>query len=161
MLKNSVPPAILKTLYYSFVFPYVTYCCSTWGSTFPTHLKPLIVMQKKVIRIINCASYLSHTNNLFLQGNILKLADLYRHSVGIFMFKNSNLGIFYLNHDYNTRNRDQPNSTYQRLTLTQHSIYFKGPTIWSSIPENIQQSSSLALFKKQYKNHLIQLYIDQ
>ena len=161
MLKNSVPAAILKTLYYSFVFPYVTYCCSAWGATYPTHLKPLIVMQKKVIRIINGASYLSHTNNLFLQGNILKLVDIYKFSVGVFMFKNSNLEVFYSNHDYNTRNRDQPNPTFQRLTLTQHSIFFNGPRLWNSIPENIRESSSLPVFKRQYKNLLIQLYNEQ
>lgn len=161
MLKNSVPPAILKTLYYSFVYPYISYCCSVWGSTYSVHLQPLIVLQKKVIRIINCASYFSHTNILFLQGDFLKLDDMYRFSVGIYMFKNSNLDIFYADHSYNTRNRDQANPIFQRLTLTQHSIFFNGPTIWNSIPVNIRQSSSLVMFKKQYKKHLIQLYSEQ
>ena len=158
--KNFVPSSILKTLYYSFVYPYVSYCCTIWGSTYSVHLRPLIVMQKKVIRIINGASYLSHTNVLFLQGNFLKIVDLYQYLIGIYMFKNSGLDTFSSNHGYNTRNSELSNPIFQRLTLTQHSVYFKGPKIWNSIPVHIRQSRSLLVFKKLYRNHLIQCYAD-
>ena len=38
----------LKTLYFSFIYPYFTYCNHVWGSASDTHLHPLVVLQKKV-----------------------------------------------------------------------------------------------------------------
>jgi len=42
----------LTTLYYSFVYPYFTYCNHIWGSSTSANLKRLYALQKKVIRII-------------------------------------------------------------------------------------------------------------
>ena len=46
-IKHFVPTNIMKKLYYSLAYPYFTYCNAVWGNTFPTHLKPLIILQKK------------------------------------------------------------------------------------------------------------------
>ena len=43
----------LKTLYYSLVYPYFQYCIIVWGSTYPTNLNRLNLLQKRVIRIVN------------------------------------------------------------------------------------------------------------
>ena len=32
----------LKILYYTFVFPYLIYCCQIWGNTACSYLDPLI-----------------------------------------------------------------------------------------------------------------------
>ena len=37
----------LKTLYHSFIYPYLDYCIEVWGSACITHLDPLYRMQKK------------------------------------------------------------------------------------------------------------------
>ncbi|EDO28037.1 predicted protein, partial [Nematostella vectensis] len=41
---------ILKQLYYSLVFPHITYGILVWGNTYSTTLKPLFLMQKRAIR---------------------------------------------------------------------------------------------------------------
>ena len=65
-LKNYVPLQTLKSLYYAFIgFPYLNYCNIIWGGTYSSHLQPLIVLQKKVIRIICNKPFNSHTNSLF------------------------------------------------------------------------------------------------
>ena len=38
----------LRNLYFSFVYPYLTYCVEVWGNTHATYLNPLIKLQKKV-----------------------------------------------------------------------------------------------------------------
>ena len=38
------------TLYYSFVYPYLTYCNYVWGCTYQTNLKQLFILQKKALR---------------------------------------------------------------------------------------------------------------
>ena len=61
----------LLNLYYSFIYPYLTYCVEVWGNTPDTHIDPLIKLQKKIIRIITFSPYLAHTEPLFKELNIL------------------------------------------------------------------------------------------
>ena len=61
----------LRNLYFSFVYPYLTYCVEVWGNTHDTYLNPLIKLQKKCIRIITFYHYLEHTPPLFKQLDIL------------------------------------------------------------------------------------------
>ena len=63
-LKTFTPFSTMKSLYYSLIYPYLNYCNLTWGGTFSTHLNPLIILQKKAIRIINNTSYLHHSSIL-------------------------------------------------------------------------------------------------
>ena len=37
----------LITLYYSFIFPYLSYCNHIWGATYATNLQKLVIQQKK------------------------------------------------------------------------------------------------------------------
>ena len=60
-LKPVLPTRCLFSLYHSFVYPYLTYCNIVWGNTFNTHLKPLEILQKRAIRLINKQSYLAQT----------------------------------------------------------------------------------------------------
>ena len=53
----------MKTLYYAFIYPYFTYCTTVWGNTFnePRVLEPLIVLQKRAIKIVFGAQKFDHT----------------------------------------------------------------------------------------------------
>ena len=51
----------LLTLYYAFIYPYFTYCIPVWGNTFQTYLQPLIVLQKRAVRIIGNAAFKANT----------------------------------------------------------------------------------------------------
>ena len=157
-LKFCVPHSTVKSLYYSFVYSYLTYCNLIWGSTYACHLRPLVVIQKRIIRIMNNLGYRDHTNDFFYNDSILKVLDVYRFLAGIYMFKNYTAPQFYLNHAHDTRFSNRPRSTSERLTLTQHSIEFQGPSVWTNIPDSIRNSSSLAVFKYRFKLYLVELY---
>ena len=43
---------VMKTLYYSFVYPHLLYANEVWGSADITHLNSLIILQKRVMRLI-------------------------------------------------------------------------------------------------------------
>ena len=102
--------------------------------------------------------YRDHTNEFFYNDSILKVLDVYRFQAGIYMFKNSNQSQFHLNHVHNTRFGNLPQSAFERLTLTQHSIEFLGPSIWNGIPDSIRDSSSILMFKNDFKRYLIDSY---
>ena len=155
-IRKTVPMSILIKLYNSLFYPVIVYCIILWGDTSAVHLRPLILLQKKVIRLITNSGYLSHTDPQFLQTGILPVPLIYKYFMGIHMYKLnlSNL-ISYPNHSYNTRNNRNAFVAFQRLSLTQKSISFCGPQLWNSIPSNIKESSSLQQFKRAYKSYLL------
>ena len=51
----------VKQMYYTFVFPYLIYCCEIWGNTSQIHLDSIIKYQKKIIRIMIFSLYDDHS----------------------------------------------------------------------------------------------------
>ena len=80
----------LHTLYYALIYPYIQYCIIIWGSTYPTCLYRINLLQKRVIRIINREAYDAPSDPIFKDLNILKLHDIYLLQLGIFMYKYQN-----------------------------------------------------------------------
>ena len=63
----------MKDLYYAFIHPYFSYCLDVWGSTYSTHLDPLVKLQKRAVRIVVGAPYKAHTLDIFRRLNIVQL----------------------------------------------------------------------------------------
>ena len=77
----------LLTLYYSFIYPYLTYCVEVWGNTSNCYLNSLSKLQKRTIRIITSANYRAHTDPLFNKLKILPLSKISDYSIIILMYK--------------------------------------------------------------------------
>jgi len=67
---------ILHQLYYSIIYPFLTYGLWIWGNTYSTTLKSLITLQKRAIRTISFSKPDEHSEPLFKELEILKLTDL-------------------------------------------------------------------------------------
>ena len=76
----------LRTLYYSLIYPYLFYCVSVWASTYPSNLRRLITLQKRVVRIMSRTAFDAHTEPLFKNLRILNLMDIYKLQIGKFMY---------------------------------------------------------------------------
>ena len=158
-VKHLVPRKILVNLYYSLVFPYLTYCCTIWGSTYSVHLKPLEILQKKIIRLITNSGFTAHTTPLFYELGILKLEDIRRFNVAIYMYSNVNQNESNnIPHNYSTRHRSNIRTAFNRLTLSQHSMSHVGPQVWNSIPLSLRNISKLSTFKKALKLYFLEQY---
>ena len=161
-LKDHVPCKTLINLYYSLAYPYLLYANLVWGGggTCQEYLTPLVILQKKMIRIINNADYLAHTGPLFKKNSILTLNDLHRFILAQYMFKRkmSNDTMFESIHEYNTRGRNNAQQSFQRLTQTQLSVSFAGPKIWNALPLYVRSSNNISEFKKQLKKYYIAMY---
>ena len=77
----------IKDLYYAFIHPYFYYCNEIWGNTCSTYLDPLIKLQKRAIRIIAGVPGRSHTYELFQRFMIVRLDNLYKYNVYMFLYK--------------------------------------------------------------------------
>ena len=155
----------LLNLYYAFIFPYLIYCVEIWGNAANIYLDPLIKLQKKIIRVITFSQYLAHTNDLFVQLQILPFKKLVIHRIGLQMFKN-NLGyipkavesLFITNsdiHKYNTRNKDKMRSAYGKHEFMYSNFRFVGIHIWNYILDHLDVNVTLAKFKKTFKTHIL------
>ena len=61
-LRHFVDTRILVNIYYSIIYPFLTYGVMIWGNTYTSTIKPLITLQKKAIRVISFSNYLAHTS---------------------------------------------------------------------------------------------------
>ena len=158
-IQKLVPQSCLKTLYYSFIYPYLLYCLPIWGGTYHTHLNSLITLQKRAVRIISNASYLDHTDPLFKSNQILKLGDIYIFTLAIYMFRNSDsFSNFSRSHSHDTRNRNILLPPYERLTTTQQSVLYGGTRVWNDLPDNINTSPTISISKYRLKLSLLNNY---
>ena len=88
-----LPTSTLCTLYYSLVHPYLLDCITVWGSTYPSTLKRIVLLQKKVVQIISRSIFNAHTEPTFKQLKTPNLYSIYRFQIGkiMFLFKISRL----------------------------------------------------------------------
>ena len=76
------------SLYYTLFYSYLTYCNIVWGNSCKSYLKPIVLLQKKMIRVTaGNRIYLEHTDPLFQKTKIMKFPVLHRYIVARFMFE--------------------------------------------------------------------------
>jgi hypothetical protein len=145
-IKHFVPMKSLRTLYYSIVYPYLTYGITLWGSTFESQLKKIKVMQKKVVRTIYGAPYNAHTEPIFKQLKIVKFEDLYKLQVAKFTYHFMRrelptplMNIYSRREELDQYRNTRRNTIYTlqtkifRTIIASHNITHTGPKIWNKI----------------------------
>ena len=164
---NHLPTDILKTLYYTLIYPYLLYCLLAWGSALKTRLHFLFLKQKKAVRIISKSNYLDPSGPIFKELKILKLEDLFDLYCAVFMYKIMNenynsyfydrIQSFQLELPYNTRN-NQLRMPFFTLTRCKQNFTYQGISVWNKIPDDIKTNKTSRSFKKHLKNHILDFY---
>ena len=120
-------------MYYSLVYPHLLYGILVWGGASDTHLEPLVVLQKRIIRNLTLSEYRAHTKPLFFKCRILRVDDLYRYAVGVYMFNKYASGTLeYPDHLFNTRSRNNALVSYPRLSQCRKSLTYIGCLLYTS-----------------------------
>ena len=159
-IRDKLPMKARLDYYYAYIYPYLSYNIIIWGSTYETHLHPLIIQQKRTIRTIIGAGYLDHTDPLFRRLKLLKLQDIYYFHLGTYMFHARSRGEYPAPTNINTRGSNRALPTRHRITLTQHAVSCAGPNYWTSLPQNIRSINCYMRFRKSLKEHLLNKYHD-
>ena len=82
-----LPKTSLRMLYYSLIYPYFYYCNIVWALTYKTNLRRLIILQKRIIRIMNkTAHFKVHTDSIFKDFGILIFNDTRLLQLGQFRY---------------------------------------------------------------------------
>ena len=157
----------LLTLYYSLIFPYLTYCNIVWASTFPTYLHKLLLLQKRFVRVATFSKFCTPSAPLFLKCNILSIFDINTFQSCIFIFKSmymssdlpENCKTFFICnsqvHSYTTRQSNNLYSPMYRTTRGQYSVKYHGALAWNKNLYLLSDSMSLSLYKMRLKSTLI------
>ena len=158
----------MKTLYYTLAYPHLSYGIILWGSTYAKYTNKLVVMQKKLVRAIMDVAYNEHTNVHFMKLGLLRFNDIHTLEVAKFMHKYvhkdlpeplSNIFIYtHSIHSHHTRQSRSMRPLACRLSSSRNSVLFKGPTVWNSLPSELQNKSSLFTFNKHLKDSMIRKY---
>ena len=106
-VKDFLTPHAKLTYYNSFVLPYISYNIVHWGGTNATYLKPLITVQKRIIRTMANAKARDHTKPLFFRLEILTVNDLYAFHAATDTHSKILCGHYGVSHNLNTPNRNR------------------------------------------------------
>ena len=153
----------LKTLYYSFVYPFLIYCNHVWGKACPTSLKKIIMLQKKIVRIICGVNARTSCDPLFDELGFLRFVDINRYLIARFMYR------WYLNdvpdlfhdfftpvsevHSHFTRQSEGLFIPTFKTNLGKTCLSYRGPFIWNKILKlKINLDTSEAVFMKTLKH---------
>jgi hypothetical protein len=167
-LKFSMPRSVLLTLYNTLICPYFNYCNIIWSCAKPTVIQRVATLQKRAVRLITNSYFRAKTGPLFHRLNSLKLEDIYKVQVSLFVFKfKCNLlpasCMHYFTYSaprlYNTRNVCSLLKLNNfRTDIRERSICIDGPRVWNSLPTEIQSCTSIGMLKRAVLQHFVFSY---
>ena len=159
----------LTGLYYTFIYPYLNYCCTVWGTAPETHLKKLHILQKRIIRIIAGKPRLYPSENLFKSLRILPIQSLNTFKLSVFCHKwKCNLlpNIFssFITyeedfHEYNTRIAHNRISHLlylpkNRTVYADNSVRYQAPLTWNNLSPELHYKD-----EKSFKYDLFLIFV--
>ena len=169
-IRKYVPIAVLKMLYYSFVYCHLQYCIMSKGTANNSVLQPLNVLHNIILRIMTCGNYRCHVTPSYKNLNALKLNDIYRLELAKFMhklhhgalpkiFENFFKNLSYI-HSYRTRFADNQNFLLQRVCRNsgKKCISYGGAALWKEIEQS--ENPVLCHFLQTLWGSPVKLWID-
>ena len=159
-VKNFLSECTLKLLYSALLLPYLNYCSEVWGKCCSTVLAPIVILQKRAIRIICKSSNRAHTTLLFKKLELLKFVDIIDFKIGVIMYKANHkllprniqlLFTFNIDNKYKTRQCNKLSVIFARTALKSRCLSIYGVKLWNSIEETVSTSITLIKFKKLFK----------
>ena len=168
-IRDVIPKHIARNLYYSLFHSHLMYCILTWGSTFPSHLEAINVLQHKILKVYLELPKRTPTNIVFQKANIPSLSNLFQLAIGKLIYKfihsphllPSTIASLFQRasqiHAHATRTSSKadlfiiPCNTQAR----RNSAAYFCPSIWNTLPENIRSIPSFPIFQKKLKTYLI------
>ena len=191
-LRHCMDVSLLRTIYYSLVYSHLNYGIQVWGSACKTDLDKILILQKKAVRAMTGHRWyqtygnpgpLTPSDPLFKSLGILKIYDVYKLSVGKFIYSSlSHLSppLFWSWFSINNEKATRSNTIISQInffdvgttkqTLTLHRKPYKkdtygakmiqvlGPVLWNEFPENVRDADSKGIFKKNLIKFLLGNY---
>lgn len=125
-----------------------------WGSGAETHIKNILIQQKRALRIIEQAGPKEHCKNLFISNSILTVFSLYILETIRLIKLNPPLKRSEC-HQYNIRNKQNLNIEQHRLQKSSKTPQITGSKFFNHLPDHLKTINNNRLFFKKLKQYLI------
>ena len=158
-------------LYYSLIYPFLTYGIHVWGLTYPTYLKPVTTLQKRVVRIMTFSDPRSHWEPLLKSLRLLKISDIIHLKILSFVYQcyyqlSPSCFVDYFNpvssiQSYYTRQSQNDNQFVKSVHTIQYgilSLRYTGTNLWNSLSVDIKKIKPFFSFRQNIKNYMIDGY---
>lgn len=133
--RSLLPSKVKMKLYYALFESHLNYCSLVWATTTRTNIKKIQILQKKIMRLISGAHYLSPTVGIFNSYNVIAFQHMYHFriirsfyfsSVASNNFLSSTALLTHTTNVVNTRNTDTWHiprfRTNYKLQSLQHNL---------------------------------------
>ena len=165
-LDQYVPENIQKTFYQGYTPFLIDYDSNTWGATSNTNIERLNKLQKRAVRIILNAKYLTPFADMFKSLGWMSVNNRLKYNKVVFTYKAiSDITSSYVSdllkpiakicsrtlRSSETRFLTVPRS---RTALCEGSFSRSAPKLRNSIPDTVRMASTLNAFKKIAKAHI-------
>ena len=157
-LKLILPTHILKKMYNTQVNSILNYNNPIWCCNYVANIKPILFLQKRIIRSITRSDFLSPSKPLFKKCNTLNIFDINKLYMGTKIFKDPERYTIPNENVYNTRNHNQLRPARCNTSIVRNSFLYQGPMTYNEIPNDIKESNCVKSFKFKYKKHLLLAY---
>ena len=137
------------------------YCSEIWGNAYKTNIQCIVIVQKRVVRLIHGANRLDHIDILFYNYRILKFVDIVEFKTVLFMHN------AYYNFDKmmekcislrSSRGTHQFARENARTDMQKTALPVCGVQLFSSLDTNVVSIMPQYVFKREYKDTLLQRY---
>ena len=140
-----------------------------YGNTTANHLSKLLLLNNRLLRILQCKPIKTHTADLYNTYFTLPLQLLHSYQILVFMhryvhYRNELPVIFstYFEekqfiHHHDTRHKHDFHTHFVHTEFGKRSIKYKGCKLWNNLPVDIKAIRSNRSFKLELKQLLLQL----
>ena len=166
-LKHYVSKATLISVYYSLIYPYLTYACTLWGNNYNAPLSQIVKLQNKAVRVINDVPLMESITPHYTSLGLLKFPDIVKLNTCMLFydyfhhekFPNMPVSLVSELHNYSTRSAssNQVAIPLFRTNLRRFCPSIIGSFFWNDIPQSIRDKPS----KKMFKKALLRWYLAQ
>ena len=158
-MRHLIPLESLKILYYSLFYSFVSYGITVWGLTHKSYLDPIIIAEKKILRVMTFSEINAHTAPLSSQLGILKVHDVHQFQLLSFVYDchykitPAHFHLYFKPssevHSYNTRMASRGDLFLQKKNTFQYGIrciQYTGARLWNMLPVSLRNSPSSSFF---------------
>jgi len=157
----------LRSLYFALIYPRLLYAVEVYANTYITFLHDLIILNNRILRILQHKPLLTRSIDLYSSYNTLPVGKLFQFQILLHAYKllfcpELLPSIFYFNnltntnfHSHNTRSKLDFHRTTFNTTAGSKISYQLCSKYWNSLPLSLKNINNLRSFKHDVKVFLL------
>jgi len=162
-IRHRLSCELSKMMYFAFVYSHLCYGIEIYGNTYHSYLNKLIILNNKILRILQNESYRTPVAEFYENYNTLSIPKLHNYRilslVHKFTYHNSKLPIVFstyfndnqLFYEYNTRGKKLLHLTGCHTSVGHKCIKYKGCKLWNNLPLDLKSITCNKSFNNKLK----------